>query len=158
MGFTGLEPILDKVAAVLTAHLPAKLDALEVGPPVVVLPDVSVVAFGERETFAAYPAIALGPASTSPQSDTGRTRLTQLHEGHVLVYVTDVDEEKLARLQLRYMRAVAEVLAERRDAGDFPFRLYFEERRWTYGPQRGDGMQFFRTARMDLAFEREEDL
>ncbi len=160
MGFLGLEPVLDLLRAELTAHLPAKLAALEASlAPAMELRAVSEIAIGERANFTDYPAIALGPMWTDVLEDLGQTRLVQGHRATLVLHVTAALEEDLTRLLLRYVRATSEVLAERRDAGAFGrFRLTFDRKRWSYDPIDLGGHQFIRTARIELGGWRAEDL
>jgi hypothetical protein len=121
MGFTGLEPIIDKVLVELAANLPAKLAALEAAlTPALTLtaPAAAEYTFGERQIHTTYPAIEVFPVTSPVDLDSNDTLIVRNHVG-IAIFVRHADAGSLTRLLLRYARAVLEVLADRRAAHAF---------------------------------------
>ena len=136
VGITGVEPVIDALVAQLTAHLPAKLVALEAQyGGAIALPAPNSIVFGERAIMAGWPWVELYPVGSDIEHDNVRY-LDVIHEVALGIFTSDADEEVLTRKLLRYTRAIAETLADRRSAlatAGIGVRL---DGRWDYSPTR----------------------
>lgn len=136
LGLTGIEPVIDAIIGQLTAHLPAKLDALEAEyGGSITLDAPGRIVFGERAIMAGVPWVELYPVGSDVEHDSVRF-LDMIHEVALGIFTADADEEILTRKLLRYTRAIAETLADRRAAlatAGMGIRL---DGRWDYSPTR----------------------
>ena len=127
MALRGIEPVIDELIVYLKANLAARVAVVAAEAPVLTMPApaASDFYFGARQTFPKYPAIALSPAP-SPITNDRKDRMDIEHTVTLGIYVTDSDEETLARLLLRYTRAVLEVIVDGRIANTFTFMPDFD--------------------------------
>lgn len=135
-GITGIEPVIDELVKQLKAHLPAKLDALELEyGGAIALDAPSNIVFGERAIMAGWPWVELYPVASEVEHDNTKF-LDLVHQVAVGIFTSDADEEVLTRKLLRYTRAIAETLMARRAAlatAGIGLRL---DGRWDYSPTR----------------------
>lgn len=139
MGYTGLEPIIDKLLTEISTNLPAELVTRAALAPVLPMPAPAAAeyTFGERQIHTTYPAIEIFPVTTPIEKDNNES-LTLWHNVGLAVFVRDANEGNLTRLLLRYADAVIQVISNRRSAGAFAglFSLDFNAQVLDWSPTR----------------------
>lgn len=139
MGYTGLEPIIDKLLTEISTNLPAELVTRAALLPALAMPAPAAAeyTFGERQIHTTYPAVEIFPVTTPIEKDNNES-LTLWHNVGLAVFVRDTNEGNLTRLLLRYADAVIQVISNRRSAGAFSglFSLDFNAQVLDWSPTR----------------------
>jgi hypothetical protein len=137
--YSGLEPIIDKLLAEISANLAAELVTRAALLPVLPMPApvAAEFTFGEKQIHTTYPAIEVFPVTTPIDKDNNES-LTLWHNVGIGIFVRNAKEDVLTRLMLRYADAVIQVIANRRAAGAFNglFSLDMNDQTLDWSPAR----------------------
>ncbi len=150
MPLTMTEPVADAILSELQNNLGAKLAALAVAlQPQLELPPPVEYAYGHSDFLLGFPVIQVDPVRVSGLNEDLRWQ-DQSKRVEIGIFVSNVRRDGLTRILDRYVRAVVEVLHERRKAGAFigssaAFDLELDDEDIDYSPTTPQAGQFVRS-------------